>query len=726
MNLISIHIDIDSHLVRLLEKYQHEPKIKHKSLKCLFTGPPRVGKTTLKKRLLKTIKNLITSGVASPSGGLEKPISVIIGETRECVTVVMESDLDWQPQHDLLDEAQIVLEFIDKSHHQSLPTSCPTTVLPKPMFPTPFPATAMIAPAMPVANTAVPSKSGPDLSTPRPGKADTLEDAKKLMQEVLSNRKLHSIKDIEKTTTLYFMDTGGQPEFHEIMPIILNGPALHLIFFNLAFDLNEPIPIRFCHRDGTDSTITYMSSYTGKQMIFQLLSSLYYFSKSLSPDCEPAAVLIGTHLDQLKRQDEMKINDSLNRLLNNAEFHDYGFLTYSTKDMSTIFTPVNNYSGDEEEIHQLQAFLRQIIGDRFSPVELPSSWLFFHLLLRHRYENSPGVCKLAECRALARGCGLDEDDVPQVLRYIHQHLGTILFYEDVQGLNDLVICDPNVLFESIYHLVAVSFGGDKGYNAITAHIRKTGEIHSRILKRISTQSSNSLLKNEYIIELLMHFKILTELPSDDGIIYFMPCLLHPNNSLELSCKELQTLYPPPLLVRFKGNYIPMGVFSALVVKLLESSWELDRESRYRNHIVFNMDDDFSVEMIVHPAYLEFRIRNPNPTEDQEEIHQFCMKVCKTVVDTLISVLDLHAHTKKVKFQLGFYCLGSFQADDQAHFCRLSHQRKINPKTFSSSDSPHCQDQCRLPPESTIWLEQWKVCCRLPFGGLYRSAYTIPL
>ena len=70
------------------------------------------------------------------------------------------------------------------------------------------------------------------------------------------------------------------------------------------------------------------------------------------------------------------------------------------------------------------------------------------------------MCRLAECRALAKGCGLDEKDVPKVLQYIHQNLGTILFYEEVQGLNELVICDPNVLFKSIYHLIAVSFAGE--------------------------------------------------------------------------------------------------------------------------------------------------------------------------------------------------------------------------------------------------------------------------
>ena len=105
----------------MLEKYRHQRKIKHKSVKCLFTGLPRAGTTVLKKRLLRVIKNLISSGIVTPSGGFKKPISVIIGD--------MESDVDWQPQHDLLDEAQIVLQFIDQqpTTHQPAP---PTKVSP--------------------------------------------------------------------------------------------------------------------------------------------------------------------------------------------------------------------------------------------------------------------------------------------------------------------------------------------------------------------------------------------------------------------------------------------------------------------------------------------------------------------------------------------------------------------------------------------------------------------
>ena len=402
----------------------------------------------------------------------------------------------------------------------------------------------------------------------------------------------------------------------------------------------------------------------------------------------------------------------MENLLSNVEFHRQGFLTYPKKhDNSTIFIPVDNKSGDEKEICELQEFLRQVIYKRVYAVNLPSSWLLFHLILRDRYEESPGVCMLADCRALAKGCGLDENDVPQVLRYIHRCMGTILFYEEVQGLNELVICDPNVLFKGIYQLVAVSFGGDRDEHTAATEIRKTGEISSDQLERISIQSSSSPLTNYQVINLLKHFKILTEYHFNDKIVNFMPCLLQPDPSFEVSCEALQALCPPPLLVRFDGNYIPIGVFSALVVKLSQGLWVPDQDIRYRNHIMFHTDEVLPVELLVHHAYLEFRITNKK--EEVEEVHQFCMKVCKTVVDTLRSILSLHEHTRKVGFQLGFYCPGSFQANGQLHFCGcLPCQNHINPKSYVCSKSPRCQDQCRLPDECTIWFNYWKVSCRL--------------
>ena len=269
-----------------------------------------------------------------------------------------------------------------------------------------------------------------------------------------------------------------------------------------------------------------------------------------------------------------------------------------------------------------------------------------------------------------------------------------------------------MLFKRIFHLVAVSFAGERDYNTSALEVRKTGEIPLKVVKRIIAHPSKSPLKNQHIIDLLKHFKILTELYSGDATAFFMPCLLQPDNSCLLSCERLQSLQIPSLLVRFDGNYIPIGVFSALVVKLSQSSWgEPDRKSRYRNHILFRTNL-FSVELIVYPAYLEFRIPIANKKEPKETLHQFCMATLKIVVDTLKAILDLHEHTRKTKFQLGFYCPGSFQASgtDDPHFGEcLPSQNHTNPKTFACSKCPCYQVQCRLPHETTIWFDYWKVC-----------------
>ena len=47
--------------------------------------------------------------------------------------------------------------------------------------------------------------------------------------------------------SIYFMDTGGQPEFHELLPPLLRGPALHLIFFNASHDLTLTVEVHFRH-----------------------------------------------------------------------------------------------------------------------------------------------------------------------------------------------------------------------------------------------------------------------------------------------------------------------------------------------------------------------------------------------------------------------------------------------------------------------------------------------
>ena len=97
----------------------------------------------------------------------------------------------------------------------------------------------------------------------------------------------------------------------------------------------------------------------------------------------------------------------------------------------------------------------------------------------------------------------------------------------------------------------------------------------------------------------------------------------------------------------------------------------------------------SVELIVYPAYLEFRIRITNyKGVEVEEIHQFCMEVHLKVVSTLKAILGLHEHTRKMNFQLGFYCPGSLKDGEEPHFCGCLLSRTISTPNHLYAPSFH--------------------------------------
>ena len=101
-----------------MNKYKDQPTINHKSLKCSFIGPPRVGKTTTRMRLMEEIVNIATSGLTtSESTQLQKPITVKMYEKSDIAPAVLGAS-QWK-KNDWLGEMQLLLHKIQK--HQEDP-----------------------------------------------------------------------------------------------------------------------------------------------------------------------------------------------------------------------------------------------------------------------------------------------------------------------------------------------------------------------------------------------------------------------------------------------------------------------------------------------------------------------------------------------------------------------------------------------------------------------------
>ena len=695
--------------------------VNFKAVKCIFSGPPRVGKTTVKRRLLKEIVNIRKcADLASQSTTMDGCTVPIFEKTLTGSQIV--SNDEWKSLNELLDEGCIVVNLTERTQQQ------PREQQKKP--PTPGSSDNM-----------PPEESHSDIDdtdefvSPRskiPDKYSKLKAAGRDLYEQIVQRNVQRSDQAppENIAMLYLLDTGGQPECHDILPLILQGPALHLVVFNLDQDLDEHVTIRFCEQTGKDADVSYISHYTSIDMIHQILSSLYSL-KCMETEAHSAgsvAVLVGTHKDRLgktpkeKSQKIEEIDRRFSKSIIDCNFLIQEDFLRCPESQDKKFFSIDNMHGDEKEMDGFRKELSSLIYDHFRPLPLPKSWLIFHIALR---KQPGGVLTIPECEALAEGCYIKKEDVPGVLTYIHRNLGTLLYYESQPRLNWIVISDPNVLFRALADLIAKSFTGKSGCSGANDHIRRTGIVPYDRIKGFERGKYG-----KYLIALLKYLKVMVKVPKAKG--YFLACLLKPEpeesfpqqGSL-VRTPEQSAAAPSPLLIKFKLGHIPLGLFSALIVALVSKDWKLTKKWRYRNHVQFMTP--FPADIIVRNSHLELQVTNEY--SDRSEAHEHCSQIRKTIVSALKEMKDTHRHTAKAEFDLGFYCpkrdlsvcqnfiakakflLGRKRGSkDPQHFIGCEEGVYDKPTTVSC-DNPACGDYfCKIQQVDNygIWFDNWKV------------------
>ena len=82
-----------------------------------------------------------------------------------------------------------------------------------------------------------------------------------IFKEALKDQKWGEIKSfLTDSLTIYFTDTGGQPEFQDVLPALVAGPSLFFLVFKLTDNLNQKYQVTFV-RSPTQETMPYESSF---------------------------------------------------------------------------------------------------------------------------------------------------------------------------------------------------------------------------------------------------------------------------------------------------------------------------------------------------------------------------------------------------------------------------------------------------------------------------------
>ena len=685
-----------------------DPMILHQSsgiallrvVKCILTGPPGAGKSTLKKRLLN--QSLDTEPSLS-TGVVDAAVQV--NSFRKLSQHNAVATTEWKEQ-ELDEEAVLITKKLlpsnvtsDRSIASQFTLSLDSTISSS------VPPEETDQPLATVEHNTSANSSPIEARKITTGETSSMEHENENTTDIVNDDEEEGVTDIqvqdssstvvsgllkylmsipsrrrkdyeknfedlkdEDHTMLHIIDTGGQPEFHEILPALITGPAINLLVFKLTEDLRSRYKI--IYRSPTGESNPYETSLTHEEVIFRSLASIaclrqntigWSFDKAPIEDkSEPVAFLIATHRDQVEENKINEVNQQLKTKIENSSHLFHSNLVQFSRSDQVIF-PLDT-TKDEEEIKYLCSILHRVISERFHELQIPASWCALSLKLRKRKQK---LFKYDTCFQLAQDCGIkNKKDFQNALWYLHHRVGIIMYYPNVKGLEDIIITDLQLVFDRITNLITTCFTFERsGSAAVEKEFRKNGRFSESQLDEISLREKGDPLNSKRLVALLKHLYIVagpmkTKVGRKNVNYYFMPCALKPAD-VEREERD-KSLSPSPLLICFKCGYTPVGVFCCLVVYLLDQKtdqvlqWKLTGNDQYRNKINFKVGQYLdTVVLISRATYLEVWVQQVKGSK--LSTNDLCDKILSSLHKGLEAVTQSLHYTYKSRHMFGVPC-----------------------------------------------------------------------
>ena len=510
------------------------------------------------------------------------------------------------------------------------------------------------------------------------------------MIEALKNRNKTKVQGLlNDSATIFYADTGGQPEFHEVLPALIAGPTIFIFTFSLFHGLHNKYTVTY--RSSDSKSLTYESSFTVKEVFKQFLASITSYLDILSrdvahPDSKssipPLSILVvGTHKDLVSSDIVSKIDEELRKIVEETLLYKKGCIEYMTSGHKRqLIIPVDNYNNVEDDSAKVREVVDRIIRrktDMKSPykIEFPVPWIALEWCLK-RLPKSTVTYK--ECIELAKKCNVPEEELQDCLLFLHHKTGTIRYYGSVKELEDTIIIQPSVIFGAISGLIVSTFTNKNvdGYEIDV--FEQYGLFNSKRVESIFNKNKNmSELSFDVFLTLLNHLNILGPVhdpdPKFSNYDYFLPCaLVHASEALS-SEDQLD-----PLLVLFQGGFVPKGVFSALLVYLLrEKKWMIQHDNceprLYRNQVYFYTDSsgiNCPISLKATAEYLVVHVESKQASSSSRH------KICQILEIGISNVCKhLRYDDSFCTHQFGFYCDHPDCAGKGKHIAKVDSTKK---------------------------------------------------
>ena len=212
-------------------------------IKVILYGAPRLGKSTVRRRMAGEIDDISSSGeMEQPSTGVVES-GIVIRNLSSSTALVTPSE--WRFTQDLAEEANFILWLffghntekevvVDSKMTSSLSSEIAEASQSEVEESSISPMETAIAESAEIV-----SKPSSSVDS-RPNQSPVIPEVVELFRKAASPSFWKNIKPLFKDTAFIKMeDTGGQPEFTDMQAALTIGPALYLLFCKLIDDLQS-------------------------------------------------------------------------------------------------------------------------------------------------------------------------------------------------------------------------------------------------------------------------------------------------------------------------------------------------------------------------------------------------------------------------------------------------------------------------------------------------------